>query len=165
MVVVVQTNSTQSAKICTNLHFRGEGQGGGDGGVPDQLNPQSAKIYQNLHFGGRGWWPPPPTQPKVPRSVQICIFGGGRVVVQRVGHSRNFEPKILATGMCSASQIVSHILRVWRLMNPARRVFCISVVAEKGVFYQVDAFPVCFFNLAKYRILQLPIYWKQQIIT
>ena len=49
-------------------------------------------------------------------------------------------------------------------MNPARGVFCIFVVAEKGVFYHVDAFPVLF-NLAKYRILQLPINWKQQIIT
>ena len=35
------------------------------------------------------------------------------------GHSRNFEPKILATGMCSASQIVSHILRMWRLIIPS----------------------------------------------
>ena len=31
------------------------------------------------------------------------------------GHSRNFEPKFLPTGMCSASQIVSHTLRVWRI--------------------------------------------------
>ena len=33
------------------------------------------------------------------------------------GHSRNFEPKILVTGMCSASQIVSHILRMWGLIT------------------------------------------------
>ena len=44
---MVQTNSTRSAKICPNLHFW---RGGGDG--------------------------PRPTQPKVPRSVQICIGGG-----------------------------------------------------------------------------------------
>ena len=72
---VIQANSTQSAKICLNLHFWEGGRGGG----PDQLNPkcqdlpksafgeggmiqtnstQSGKICPNLHFqgGGRGWW-------------------------------------------------------------------------------------------------------------
>ena len=35
------------------------------------------------------------------------------------GHSRNFEPKILTTGMYYASQIVSHTIRVWRLHKHA----------------------------------------------
>ena len=62
---------------------------------------------------------------KVPRSAQIFIFGKGRgdrrVLQTNIPeileweHSRNFEPKFLATGMCSASQLVSHILRMWRL--------------------------------------------------
>ena len=39
------------------------------------------------------------------------------------GQSRNSEPKILATGMCSASQIVSHTLSVWRLKISGSRSF------------------------------------------
>ena len=62
----------------------------------------------------------------MPRSVQICIFEGGGGVggfqsnipeILEWGHSWNFGPKILAIGMCSASQIVSHTLRVWRLIS------------------------------------------------
>ena len=71
---------------------------------------------------------PRPTQPKVPRSIQMCIFGVGGVLgaggvqtnipeILEWGHSRNFKPRFLANGMCSASQIVSYILRVWRLIN------------------------------------------------
>ena len=115
--VVVQTNSTQSAKICLNLHFRG-----GDGGVVVvQTNSiQSAKIC--IFRGGGG---PDQLNPKC-QDLSKSAFSGGRegLVVQtnipeilEWGHSRNFEPKILATGMCSASQIASHILRMWRLMN------------------------------------------------
>ena len=72
--VMVQTNSTQSAKICPNLLFWME-----EGGGPDiQTNStQIAKICPNLHFQGCGWAWPRPTQPKLPRSVQICIFEGG----------------------------------------------------------------------------------------
>ena len=44
---VVQTNSTQSAKICPNLHFQGEGRG-----VVQTNSTQSAKICPNLHSGG-----------------------------------------------------------------------------------------------------------------
>ena len=71
---VVQTNSTQSAKICLNLYFRGWGWGRW---VVVQTNStQSAKICQNLHLGGGGEWSRP-TELKVSRSVQICILGGG----------------------------------------------------------------------------------------
>ena len=61
-----------SAKICSNLHL------GVGGGMIQTNSTQSGKICPNLHFrrGGGGWWSRP-TQPKVPRSVQICIFGGG----------------------------------------------------------------------------------------
>ena len=93
----VQTNSTQNAKICPNLHFQRVEGGGG----PDQLN-QSAKICPNLHLQGVGWV----------RVVQTTI-----PEILEGGHSRNFEPKILATGMCSASEIVSHTKHVWGLIN------------------------------------------------
>ena len=75
----VQTNTTQSAKICSNLLFW---EGRGWVVVVVQTRPFSGAG------GGGGWW------------------------FKEWGHSWNFEPKILATGMCSASQIVSHILRV-----------------------------------------------------
>ena len=75
---VVQTNSTQSAKICPNLHFWWWWWGGGSG--VQTHSTQSAKICPNLHLGG----------------------GGKGVVVQENipeilewGHSKNFEPKIL----------------------------------------------------------------------
>ena len=86
----VQTNTIQSAKICPNLHW-----GGGGGVVVQTKSTQSAKICPNLHLDG----------------------GGGGVWFREWGHSRNFEPKILVTGMCSASQIVFHILRMWGLMK------------------------------------------------
>ena len=72
LVVVVQTNSTQSAKICPNLLFRGGGEV-----VVQTTSTQSAKICLNLHFqGGGGWWWSRPTQSKVPRSA---FRGGGGV--------------------------------------------------------------------------------------
>ena len=49
--------------------------GGGLSG-PDQLNPKCQDLAISAFSGGRGWWSRP-TQPKVLRSVQICIFGGG----------------------------------------------------------------------------------------
>ena len=115
---------------------------GGEGlGWSRPTQPKVPRSVQICIFrgAGEGWWSRP-TQPKVPRSIQICIFsgggrggcpdrlnpkhqdlsksafflGGGEGVVAQTnipeilewGHSRNFEPKILATGMCSASQIV-----------------------------------------------------------
>ena len=35
--------------------------------------------------------------------------------VLRVGHSQNFEPNFQPLQLATASQIVSHILRMWRL--------------------------------------------------
>ena len=48
---MVQTNSTQSAKICPTVHFFLGGAG------PDQLNPKCKDP--NLHFRGGGWWSRP----------------------------------------------------------------------------------------------------------
>ena len=77
------------------------GGGGRGGGVVVQNNStQSAMICPNLHGGGGGVV----VQTNIPEILEW-------------GHSRNFEPKILATEMCSAPQIVSHILRMWRLIK------------------------------------------------
>ena len=90
---------------------------GGGEEVVLQTNSNS-KCQDLLKFSlGRGT----PDQLKMPRSAQIFIGRGhSRPTFLKYlsgGHSRNFEPKFLATGMCSASQIVSHILRMWRLTN------------------------------------------------
>ena len=50
-------------------------RGGGEGSIPTQT--QSAKICPNLHWGGGGGGGPDQLKPKVPRSVQICIWGRG----------------------------------------------------------------------------------------
>ena len=96
------------------------------GGGPDQLKIPSAKICQNFHLGGEVCGPDQ-LKSQVPRSVQIFIFsGGGRrgLVVQtnipeilEWGHSRNFEQNICQALEALVSQIVSHTLRVRRLIN------------------------------------------------
>ena len=65
---------------------------------------QTCIFWVVVGVGGGGCWSRP-TQPKVPRSVQICIFGGGVMVQTNI-------PKILEY---LVSQIVSHTLLVWRL--------------------------------------------------
>ena len=64
-----------SIHICPGqISNLGKVQRGGGGGV-QTISTQNAKICPNLNGGGGVW--SRPTQPKVPRSVQICIFGGG----------------------------------------------------------------------------------------
>ena len=115
--VLIQTNSTQSAKICPNLHF---GRGWCD---PDQLNPKcqdlcksafrgmvwsrqtetkSAKICPNLHGG----WLSRPNQPKVPRSVQIYIWGGGGGSPTNSTQSAKICPNLhFGRGWCDPDQL------------------------------------------------------------
>ena len=57
---------------CVSILFEGRGEGS----IPTQT--QSAKICPNLHLGGGdGAGGPDQLKPKVPRSVQICIWGRG----------------------------------------------------------------------------------------
>ena len=76
---------------------------GGGGGVTLESKLKSlrnAKICLNFNF----------------RGVCVCVGGGGGIgSVPRVGHSRNFEPNFQPLQLATASQIVSHILRMWRL--------------------------------------------------
>ena len=117
---VLQTNSTQSAKICPNFHW---------GSAPDQLRlkvPSSVQIV----MGGY-------SRPTETHSAKICPnfhFQGVGVLQTNIpeilewGHSRNFEPKILPTGMCIASHVVSHILMTNERGNCACKphsMFCI----------------------------------------
>ena len=78
----------QSAKICPNFHFQG--------GYWRPTQIQSAKICPNFHFfGGRGY----------SRPTFLKYLSGG--------HSRNFEPEILATGMCYCiTDSLSHTMYV-----------------------------------------------------
>ena len=71
---------------------------GEEGGGPDQLNPKCQDLSKSAFSEGGGWWWFRPTLLKY-------LSGGTQ--------------GILATGMCSASQIVSHILRMWRLIIPS----------------------------------------------
>ena len=51
------------------------------------------------------------------------LLGGGEVLQTNIpeilewGHSRNFEPNFQPLQLAHASQIVSHILRMWRLIT------------------------------------------------
>ena len=80
---------TQSAKICLNLNFRGEGC------VFWKVKTQSAKICPNFNFGGG------------------CV----RNQIPEQGCFEQFGQKFLEASLACASQIVSHILRMWRLNN------------------------------------------------
>ena len=154
-MVLVQTNSTQSAKICPNLHFF-DGRGSGCWSRPTK--PTSAKICPNLHFQGEwggldqlnpkcqnlsksaflrgegmprsvqififrggvgGWWSRP-TQPKVPRSVQICMGGGGGTDQYSwntwVGALKEFWTKISTTGTSYCITDSLSYTSVWRLI-------------------------------------------------
>ena len=88
---------SQSAKICLNVNFW-DGVGGERGGVCSVPGKsQSAKIC--LIFNGGG--------------------GGCPVPNPRTGCSCQFEPQILPCHFVEAfaSQIGSHILHMWRLIN------------------------------------------------
>ena len=104
----------------TQIFIYGEGEG--DGGTSDQfIQTQSAKVCPNFHWGGGGYSRPTSTQ-----SAKICsnlhFPGGGGTPDQHswntwVGHSWNFEPNFQSLQLATASQIVSHILLMWRLMR------------------------------------------------
>ena len=88
---------------------------------------QSAKICPYFHWGGGVLQIN--SSPKCQDLPKFSFWGEGAVLQTNIpeilewGHSRNFEPKILPTGMCSASQIVSHILCMWRLTSSKLKVF------------------------------------------
>ena len=134
---------TQIAKICPNMYL-----GGGPcqlkpkvprsvkmcifrvevgwGVIQVNLNPKCQDLSKSAFGGGQGGGGSGPGQlePKVPRSDQICILegegrGGGSDQHSWntwVGALKEFETKILATAMCSASHIVFHTLCVLRLI-------------------------------------------------
>ena len=76
-------------------------------------------LYDNFHFGG--------VILKLSDfdSLTIFIFGGGysETVFQNRGYSVEFGPKFQPLQQAHASQIVSHILRIWRLMNSTTFLF------------------------------------------
>ena len=98
------------------------------GGRVLQTNSNSkCQDLPEFSFGGRdecGEGTSDQLKLKVPRSAQICILGGGgwggvggysRPTFLKYlsgGTQGILNQKFLATGKCSASQIVSHILRM-----------------------------------------------------
>ena len=70
------------------------------GGVVQTNSTQSAKICPNLHFGGGGWW----FRTNIPEILECP-------------HSSFFEPNFQPLQLATASQIVSHILCIWRLTS------------------------------------------------
>ena len=70
------SNSTQSAKICPNLYFRGEGALG----VPDQLNPKCQDLSKSAWGGGS-------------RLTFLKYLSGGTQGIL----NQNFQPLELAT--------------------------------------------------------------------
>ena len=98
------------------------------------LQTNSSPKCQDLPIFSFGIWGGGVLQtnssPKCQDLPKFSFFWGEGAVLQtnipeilEWGHSRNFEPKILPTGMCSASQIVSHILCMWRLTSSKLKVF------------------------------------------
>ena len=131
---------TESAMSWPNFNF------GGRGGYSRLTQTHSAKIYPNLHFQGGEYSRPTQTQIakicpkfslgagtpdklklKVPRSAQMFIGGGGGIqtnsnsrptFLKNLGSTQGiFEHKFIPLELATTSQIVSHILRMWRLIN------------------------------------------------
>ena len=69
----------------------------------------------SLHTLGGRWGILSYSNPNVPSPDQI--FMGRGESLPRIGYSRQDEPKILQDQARSTLQIVSHTLRVWRLMK------------------------------------------------
>ena len=92
---VIQANSTQSAKICPNLHF-----GGWCG--PDKLKPKVPRSVQICMWGGG--CSSRPTQPKMLRSVQIYILGGGGVIQAKLNPKCQDLSKSVFQGMVWSRQ-------------------------------------------------------------
>ena len=69
-----------------------------------------------LHTLGGRWGTLSYSNLEVPSPDQIFIGGGGESL-PRIGYSLQDEPKILQDQARSILQIVSHTLRVWRLMK------------------------------------------------
>ena len=69
------------------------------GGGILQLKSQSAKISDNFHFRG-----------------------GGYSLLQNRGKLYNFGPNFQPLQQAHASQIVSHMLRMWRLITQVRHI-------------------------------------------
>ena len=85
---------TQSAKICLNFNFRGRGYSG-------VVKTQSAKICLNFNFQGRGL-----SDLKFQRGALWRIW------------TKIYCLRSTVQKPACASQIVSHILRMLRLINP-----------------------------------------------
>ena len=133
----VLKSNTQSVKICLNFNFQG---GGGCsevkyskcqdlpkfqwGGGVLKSNTQSAKICLNLNYQGGGY-----SEVKYSKCQDLPIFqfsgGGGRGTLEpnsRTGVFWSIWTEIYCLRStvqkpASASQIVSHILRMWRLIT------------------------------------------------
>ena len=75
--------------------------------------------------GGGGEDTPGQLKSKVPGSAQIFIFGGllqtNIPEILEWGHSRDFEHKFIPLELATASQIVSHTLRMYRQITKRER--------------------------------------------
>ena len=110
----VKTENTQSAKKWLNFNL------GGGGRAP---NLKILKVPRNglisiFFWGGEDTLPSQSQNSKCQDLPKFQFFWGGRGgSVLRVGHSQNFEPNFQPLQLATASQIVSHILRMWRLIT------------------------------------------------
>ena len=123
-----ETEKSQSAKICLNFNFRGGilklkshkvprsasiSIFGGGGGYSETEKSQSAKICLNFNLGGD-------SETEKSQSAKICLNfnfqGGGYSGVNL--WSRKFGPKFtVQPETCLCITVVSHILRMWRLIS------------------------------------------------
>ena len=88
-----QTNKTQSAKICPNLHYRG-GVGGEVFTGRDQLNPKCQDLSKTAFSRGGGGGGGARGQTNSTQSVQICIFSGGGGVQTNSTQSAKICPNL-----------------------------------------------------------------------
>ena len=88
------------------------------GGGYSETEKSKRQDLPKFQFSGGVFWN---WKVKVPRSAQISIFRGGGSILKlyfRIGVFCRIWTKISTTPAGSCITVVSHILRMWRLINP-----------------------------------------------
>ena len=109
----------------------------GGGGYSTVVKTQSAKSWPNFNFfwgGGEGHSGP------------------------RIGQTGIFEHKFIPLGLAFASQIVSHILRMWRLIRCSVLSVPVLCLTERN-----EKLSVCSQSMSALHLMNISLLWQQSV--